>query len=321
MLPLLIAFVADLHDLGDYRSAHHVAALVTDADLVIYVGDILRDQDRDARLGVDPSCGYATALTVAAVGIVGKPFLFTLGNHDPQKPCRRVVAQALAKHPLHQGACMPHGSATCVHTTLPIATLDSVPTGDDRVPCRGDPASYSCPPAEDVDWVQASQSIVIVATHIPPPESAGIAVHGQVGEQTSCWRPKHILPTARQYYYGHDHNNVYTSHGGKYTALLKSGLRSRLSYGPENQKPGVTMVTVHSFAPLRTTTAFRPGLVGAKNTTTQCGCRAKPASDVVLYTSIAAIAVFVACGLAMAHRRRPHEPKTVPATHEATTPV
>ena len=318
MLPLLIAFVADLHDLGDYRSAHHVAALVTDADLVVYVGDILRDQDRDARLGVDPSCGYATALAVAAVGIVGKPFLFTLGNHDPQKTCRGITAQALAEHPLHQGTCMHQGSSTCVHATLPIATLDSVPTGDDRVPCRSDPVSYSCPPVEDVDWVQI-QKPAIVATHIPPPESACIAVHGQVGEQTSCWTPKHILPTARQYYYGHDHSNAYTSLDGKYTALLKSGIRSHLSYGPLHHEPGVTMVTVHSFTPLRTNTAFRPSLVKAKNTTTHCGCRAKPASDVFLYISIAAVAVVAACCVVIAHRRRLHTPK--PAAPEAITPV
>ena len=67
-------------------------------------------------------------------------------------------------------------------------------------------------------------------------------------------------------------------HDGKCTALLKSGQRSHLTCGPLHQEPGVTMVTVHSFSPFHTTTAFRPGLAGANDVTTR-GCRVKPPND------------------------------------------
>lgn len=234
----MFVVITDLHETGSLVSVDHAKLMLRrlgNPEFVVYTGDILyHSYEYDTRWAEDV-CDHAIDAASAVVSLIGYPFMFTLGNHDvPRHSCRPKLADALQAHPLHIGACLP-GRATCIHPTLPLATIDAALRG-----CRGDMASLGCPTERDVAWIGSHAADGIIFTHYPPPAVLNRRVIGFVGEAPNCWRqPKSaVLPPHSVHAFGHDHNNMFYSADGLLVALYKSGVPS---YGPSfSDGPGLT---------------------------------------------------------------------------------
>lgn len=197
--------------------------------LVIYAGDILTMDSCDA-----VACDEHIALARRIVDHVGRPFMFTLGNHDgaPEGADRMRLRETLNASVLHTGLCDPSLDA-CVHRELGIATLYSGKTG-----CHA-ATHYGCPNAETASWVDATlahrpEAFTLLVTHIPPPNVLGLSVTGVVGEHVCCWdewaADDTVLPRRKPLYhaFGHDHSNLFVTSaeqgsGTRYLAAFKSG--------------------------------------------------------------------------------------------------
>jgi hypothetical protein len=196
--------------------------------LIIYSGDVLT---MDSCHG---PCNPYAALARQIVDRVGRPFMFTLGNHDgdPVSRERWSLRQSLNASALHIGSCDASLDA-CVHATLGIATLYSGKTG-----CHSD-TYYGCPAPSSASWIDTmlahrAEAFALLVTHIPPPNVLGLSVAGVVGEHVCCWDRwrghEFVLPSRRPRFhaFGHDHSNLFVSDreagtGVRYLATFKSG--------------------------------------------------------------------------------------------------
>jgi hypothetical protein len=300
----MIVVITDLHETGDFLSTEHAVAMLAHLpapEFLVFSGDILYYEYGYGTRWEPSKCNNAIATAKAVVSRLGFPFMFTLGNHDAiRHVCRSRLADALQAHPLHIGTCR-RGRATCVHPTLPIATIDAALRN-----CRGDMASLGCPTKADVEWIGARAANGIIFTHYPPPAVLGRHVLGITGEAPNCWRQPEgtALPPHSVQAFGHDHNNMYVSEDGALVALFKSGVRS---YGPAFAPgPGLTSFDER----------FVPTFYGGDGTAwaTERLPRAKVASECVevepcfidspWFFVLVTLAIFVAASLAYALAKR-----------------
>ena len=115
-----VCLITDLHIKppisDDQQHIDNIKSAVVGCDVLVYSGDILT---------MDHAGGpqfYDLARTL--VEDVGKPFMFTLGNHDggEESSQRMLLRQALNASALHVGRCDTTLDA-CMHPELGIATL------------------------------------------------------------------------------------------------------------------------------------------------------------------------------------------------------
>jgi hypothetical protein len=310
----MITVITDLHETGDFVSTDHAVGMLSRLpapDFLVFSGDILYyDYGYGTRWSTS-KCDAAIATAEAVVSRLGFPFMFTLGNHDATRHvCRSRLADALQAHPLHIGTCL-RGRATCVHPTLPLATIDAALRN-----CRGDMASLGCPTEADDEWIGSRAAGGIIFTHYPPPDVLGRAVLGITGEAPNCWRqPKGAaLPPHSVQAFGHDHDNMYVSEDGALVALFKSGVHS---YGPAFAPgPGVTSFDAR-FVP---TFHGGGGTVWATNNLPRVHVASECVNvdprfiDSPWFVELVTLSVFVAASVAYAlvkrWKRRPLKPST-----------
>ena len=300
----MIVVITDLHETGDFNSTDHAIAMLAHLpapEFLVFSGDILYYEYGYGTRWETSKCNNAIASAKAVVSKIGLPFMFTLGNHDATRHvCRSRLADALQAHPLHIGTCL-RGRATCVHPTLPIATIDATIRN-----CRGDMESIGCPTKADTKWIGSRAADGIIFTHYPPPAVLGRHVLGFTGEAPNCWRqPKGtVLPPHSVQAFGHDHDNMYVSEDGTLIALFKSGVNS---YGPAFAPgPGLTSFDER----------FVPTFYGGDGTVwaTERLPRGKVASECVeveprfidspWFFVLVTLAIFVAASLAYALAKR-----------------
>lgn len=221
---------------------------LSSCDLVVYSGDITHMDGCVAEDGaaaaaaakqewssrrissrVPAPCSDFELLAAHIVNTIGRPAMFTLGNHDGVRdgsPRHRLLGRLNAS-PHHVGQCDSTLDA-CVHRnrSLGIATLYS-----------GQRRYYAHPDPDRAGWVDAAMAVrgsvtfALLVTHIPPPQAIdSLRVAGVQGETVCCWDPfEHGLPATRpeMHVFGHDHKNLFVStespDGVRYVAAFKSG--------------------------------------------------------------------------------------------------
>ena len=251
-----VCVLTDLHigDNTDIDFLEKIASAVVDCDLIILSGDIVNIEYKY----VHPSPEKKQIFIEKAmhlIGLMDKPFMFTLGNHDT------IIVEGFWKEYFvgilmadsHQiGECNESGNA-CFHPSLGIAVLY---TGRDygiaTVDCNG-------PNKTDVKWLNdnvGDRNIELFAIHIPPAQILGLEINGVYDEKVCCWGEKDYNVgneqlanfTPKYSVFGHDHANIgitepHPETGTKYVYGFKSGHLSDSYDGnfPPND-PGYTLL-------------------------------------------------------------------------------
>ena len=229
-----VCLVTDLHLSPPLTQATNALLLqmqlaLQSCGLVVYLGDILTIPGGEAR---GPSgCDSFYNLARLVVEQVGRPYMFTLGNHDGEVDgaARLRLRQTLNASTFHAGHCDASLDA-CIHPSVGVATLYSGKTA-----CHAD-TYYGCPSPATAGWIDSALGVKplgLLVTHIPPPSVLGLQVNGAVGENVCCWDAFEfddaVLPSVRPTFhaFGHDHSNLFVSEearGVRYVATYKSGL-------------------------------------------------------------------------------------------------
>ena len=245
--PIMLCVLTDLHLYSD-SDYMYLKKPIEACEMLILTGDIV-NFDTVEGCPDSQACHDSLDYMMNFVTDLGKPFLYTLGNHDSTTGKSKLLAtKILGSHELHAGQCNTDYTA-CVHKELKIGMLYS---GDYN--CLSG-SFYGCPTVTDADFINEQLNEVnLLFTHIPPPAADRIPFLGIKGERachpitkTCSWAPKeNVLPSVKVKYhlYGHDHDNLYiskSSNGTRYVSLLKSG---KNSYGPcfSENKPGYTII-------------------------------------------------------------------------------
>eukprot|EP00941_MAST-03F_sp_MAST-3F-sp1_P005722 g5722.t1 len=243
----------------------------SDVDLLVLNGDIV-DLDLCGNTKYEKACTCKSLeecktlineVGIKLVDTLNRPFMFSLGNHDGRKSAgiRTAFAKALSQHSLFAATKCNKSLRSCVHEKYRVATLDS---GEKDCKAYFWKSSYSCPDAEDVEWIEnetaswGKDGIFMLATHIAPPKAnlpSSLRLAGQRHEAMRCWLGDKFglhstLPTTKTqlHIFGHDHNNLSSwqaESGVVYTYGLKSGQKGNAkegSFGPSFGSPGYTEI-------------------------------------------------------------------------------
>ena len=226
---MYVCALSDMH-LNVGNSVVQIQNMVELCDLVVYVGDILDFEAIVDCKSWGPDCNAALGYLDIVLDDIGKPFLFTLGNHDSVPVHTSDIAMHIAHHELHNATCNPSASA-CYITNPNIATLYS---GSYKCPYASN-SYYGCPQPEDANFLNQLDKIDMLITHIPPPDAFELPFVG-IQEDCACyscicgWKQtdRTVLPNVPTDWHGsgHHHNSLFTttsSIGTKYTNLLKTG--------------------------------------------------------------------------------------------------